>query len=85
MPRPYEKELIGNLTQKKFYFKRFGLGYSAHFWPNKQREIVVEFCMGDQCVGLFDSDAELLGEKVRCTNIKEVEAAIKALTLLSNN
>lgn len=35
------------------------------------KEIDIEFCIGDFCVGIYDKHLELLEDKIRCTSILE--------------
>lgn len=58
---------IGKVNGVPYAFKKVG-----------EKEISIEFCIGDYCVGIYDKDLNLIGQKKRCDGIAQaiVEAEV---------
>lgn len=50
--------------------------------PLKEKEITIEFCIGDNCVGIYDKYKSLLEPKYRADNF--IEALVKATEFEAN-
>lgn len=61
---------IGKINDQPYAFKKIG-----------DKELTIEFCYGDVCVGVFDKDLNLIGEKKRC---EDLAAAIIEAEILEN-
>jgi len=46
----------------------------------KGKELTVEFCLGDYCVGIFDENLNLIQPKTKCQTPQAVLIAVKALS-----
>lgn len=53
--------------------KQLGWVFEEHRMYKKvgDKEIDIEFCISDFCVGIYDKNLELLEDKIRCTSVLE--------------